>query len=278
VGDGFAVPFMTIKMSSLYEFHYQIFGNPQNSFILFLHGFMGQGDNFCEIIETLSDKFCCVTVDLPGHGKTQVLGGDECYQMSHTAQGLIELLDELGIGRCYLLGYSMGGRLALYLTLHWMDRFEKVILESASPGLQSGEGRSQRRHRDEILAQQLETGDFYSFLSQWYQQPLFDSVRHHPSFDRLFQNRLQNQPKTLATSLRQMGSGSQPSLWELLPSHPVPLLLLVGEWDRKFQEINHQITQVCPVAQLEIIPDSGHTIHWENPSVYLKSVINFFSG
>ncbi|AFY81558.1 2-succinyl-6-hydroxy-2,4-cyclohexadiene-1-carboxylate synthase [Oscillatoria acuminata] len=269
---------MTIKMPSLYDFHYKIFGNPQNPCILFLHGFMGRWDNFHEIIETLSDKFYCVTVDLPGHGKTQILGGDDCYQMPQTAHGLIELLDDLGIFRCYLLGYSMGGRLALYLTLHFPERFEKVILESASPGLSSAEGRSQRRHRDEILAQQLETGDFYSFLSQWYQQPLFDSVRHHPSFDRLFQNRLQNQPKTLATSLRQMGSGSQPSLWELLPSHPVPLLLLVGEWDRKFQEINHKITQVCPVAQLEIIPDSGHTIHWENPSAYLKSVIKFFSG
>ncbi len=265
-------------MPSLYEFNYQIFGNLQNPCILFLHGFMGRSDNFFEVIQHLSDKFCCVTVDLPGHGKTQVLGGEECYQMSHTAQGLIELLDELGISRCYLLGYSMGGRLALYLTLHFPERFEKVILESASPGLESAEARSQRRHRDEILAQQLETGDFYLFLSQWYQQPLFDSVRHHPNFDRLFQNRLQNQPQTLATSLRQIGSGSQPSLWALLPSLPVPLLLLVGEWDHKFQEINHKITQVCPVAQLEIIPDSGHTIHWENPSTYLKSVIKFLSS
>ncbi|MCT7968224.1 2-succinyl-6-hydroxy-2,4-cyclohexadiene-1-carboxylate synthase [Laspinema sp. D1] len=265
-------------MPSLYEFNYQVVGNPPNPCILFLHGFMGRSDNFLEVIQSLSDKFYCVTVDLPGHGKTQICGGDDCYQMPQTAQGLIELLDALGIFRCYLLGYSMGGRLALYLTLHFPERFEKVILESASPGLSSAEGRSQRRHRDEILAQQLETEDFYSFLSQWYQQPLFDSLRHHPSFDRLFQNRLQNQPKTLATSLRQMGSGSQPSLWELLPSHSVPLLLLVGEWDRKFQEINHQITQVCPVAQMEIIADSGHTIHWENPSAYLKSVINFFSG
>ncbi|WP_242540988.1 2-succinyl-6-hydroxy-2,4-cyclohexadiene-1-carboxylate synthase [Phormidium pseudopriestleyi] len=265
-------------MFSLYEFHYKIFRNPQNPVILFLHGFMGRGENFSEVIEKLSDKFCCVTVDLPGHGKTQILGGDECYQMSNTAQALIELLDELRISQCYLLGYSMGGRLALYLTMHFPERFEKVILESASPGLLSAEGRSQRRHRDAILAQQLETGNFYSFLSQWYQQPLFDSVRHHPNFDRLFQNRLQNQPKPLAISLRQMGSGSQPSLWELLPSHPVPLLLLGGEWDNKFQEINHKITQVCPVAQLEIIPDSGHTIHWENPWAYFKSVIKFFSG
>ncbi|MCT7974394.1 2-succinyl-6-hydroxy-2,4-cyclohexadiene-1-carboxylate synthase [Laspinema olomoucense] len=269
---------MLIKMPSLYQFHYKIFGNIQNPLILFLHGFMGKGENFSEVIQHLSDKFCCVTVDLPGHGKTRILGGDECYQMSQTAQGLIELLDELGIGRCYLLGYSMGGRLALYLTLHFPERFEKVILESASPGLQSAEGRSQRRHRDEILAHQLETGDFSSFLSQWYQQPLFESLRHHPSFDRLFQNRLQNQPKTLAISLRQMGSGRQPSLWEMLASEPVPLLLLVGEWDKKFQEINHKITQVCSLAQMEIIPDSGHTIHLENPSAYLKSVIKFFSG
>ncbi len=265
-------------MLDFYNFFYEIKGDKHQPLILFLHGFMGNQDSFQEVILLLSERFCCLAVDLPGHGKTEIWGGDECYQIPNTAQALIELLNQLDISRCYLLGYSMGGRLALYLTLHFPDRFKKVILESASPGLPSSEARSQRRLRDEILAQKLETEDFYNFLIQWYQQPLFNSVRNQYNFDCLLQKRLQNSPQTLATSLRQMGTGSQPSLWELLPLDSIPLLLLVGEWDNKFQEINQKIIQVCPVAKMEIISNSGHMIHWENPKVYVKSVIKFFSS
>ena len=96
---------------------------------------MGNSHEFDEAIQLLSDKFYCLTVDLPGHGKTQVLGGDEYYKMANTAHALINLLDELKIIKCFLVGYSMGGRLALYLTLHFPQRFPKVVLESASPGL-----------------------------------------------------------------------------------------------------------------------------------------------
>lgn len=120
-----------------YQFHYSFTGNSNKPLIVFLHGFMGNIHEFDEAISLLYDEFYYLTIDLPGHGKTQVLGSDECYTMANTAQALINLLDQLKISQCFLVGYSMGGRLALYLTLHFPERFPQVVLESASPGLQT---------------------------------------------------------------------------------------------------------------------------------------------
>lgn len=260
-----------------YQFHYSLSGSQDQPLILFLHGFMGASNDFDESISLLSDQFCCLAVDLPGHGKTRVTGGDDCYTMSNTAEALINLLNQLNVEKCFLAGYSMGGRLALYLTLHFPHRFSKVVLESASPGLKTQQERMERIQHDLKLAQKLETGDFSSFLSNWYNQPLFTTLQKSPSFERLIKRRLQNNPLELAKSLYNMGTGCQPSLWQKLEQNKVPLLLLVGEYDNKFRAINVEMAELCKAATLKIISHCGHNINFENPKCFVKSVTDFFN-
>lgn len=258
-----------------YQLHYQFNGSPEHPVLLLLHGFMGSTKDFSEAISSLSQQFCCLAVDLPGHGKTKVIGGCNCYSMSNTARALIRLLDRLNIDKCFLIGYSMGGRLALYLMLEFPSRFAGVVLESASPGLKTQQARSQRRQLDEQRARELETGDFRAFLSNWYKQPLFQSLGDRPDFEQIIEQRLQNNPIELAKSLRYMGTGVQPSLWEKLPQNRIPLLLLVGKWDEKFRAINTEMEHLCPNAKLAIIPNSGHTIHIENAAEWVTQVKQF---
>lgn len=257
------------------QLHYSLTGNNNNPVIILLHGFMGNGSDFIEVIPLLAKQFYCLTVDLPGHGKTQINGGDENYKMPNTARELIDLLDFLEINKCYLFGYSMGGRLALYLTVNFPWRFEKVILESASPGLKTEEERSRRISSDFKLANKLETTDFKEFLLNWYNFVLFNSLSQHPNFEQMLQRRLQNNPFELAKSLRNMGTGNQPSLWEKLPEVKIPLLLLVGEMDKKFVAINSEMARLLPEVKMEIIADSGHNIHLENPQFLVEHIINF---
>ncbi|MEG3842793.1 2-succinyl-6-hydroxy-2,4-cyclohexadiene-1-carboxylate synthase, partial [Microcoleus sp. herbarium14] len=221
-------------------------------------------------------SYCCLAVDLPGHGKTRVSGDESCYNMTNTAQGLIHLLDDLQIDKCLLLGYSMGGRLALYMILHFPDRFEKVVLESASPGLKTEKDRSHRIQYDSHIAQQLENSNFKEFLLSWYDRPLFQSLKKSPNFDRLIETRLANNPLELAKSLRNMGTGNQPSLWEKLAQNQIPLLLLAGEYDDKFITINTEIASLCPAASLEIVPKAGHNIHFENTDKFVAVVRQFY--
>lgn len=244
--------------------------------ILFLHGFLGSGQEWEEIISHLAERFRCLTVDLPGHGRSASLDRWRSWSMENTAKGAIALLEKLGIHKCFLAGYSMGGRLALYLALHYPRYFAKVILESASPGLKTDPERRERIARDEQLAQRLEE-DFGEFLRDWYGQPLFQTLKQHPRFEEIFQHRLQNDPRGLAKSLREMGTGAQPSLWEQLPGNKIPLLLAVGEKDAKFRAIAGEMAELCPAIRIETVAGCGHNVHVENAGAFAEALIKFAS-
>ncbi|MEN9567328.1 MAG: hypothetical protein RLZZ69_2524, partial [Cyanobacteriota bacterium] len=225
------------KVSS--QFYYILKGDRRQPTILFLHGFMGDCHDFDPVISQLG-QFCCLTVDLPGHGQTKVQQ-DSDYQMSNVALALIKLLVELDIKQCILVGYSMGGRIALYLAIHFPQYFQGAILESASPGLPSQLERDRRIVHDSKLAEQLESVDFADFIQQWYSNNLFTSFVQHPDYQKAIAKKLCNDPYKLAKSLRFNGLGIQPSLWENLAEIQISLLLIVGELDTKFVKIDRMM-------------------------------------
>jgi len=136
------------------------------------------------------------------------------------------------------------------------------------------------RFRDKKIARKLERSvaktDFTAFLLNWYNQPIFGLIKHHPQFQRLIESRLQNNPVELAKSLRLMGTGCQPSLWQKLKGNTNYLLLLVGEYDKKFIDINTEIANLCEFCQLKVISNSGHNIHLENTLAFVENIKQFF--
>lgn len=248
-------------------------GNRARSCVLLLHGFLGSGEDFDEIVPMLIDQFCCLTIDLPGHGKTRF---NSDYTMQNTADAIVTQLDDLEIAQTNLIGYSMGGRLALYLALNFPNRFPKAILESASPGLKTEAEQLARIEHDRRIAARLEA-DFERFLQDWYEQPLFESLKQNPIFETTIAKRSHNNPSELAKSLIQMGTGMQPNLWQKLKNHHNPLLLILGEYDRKFVEINQEMATICQTARLAIVPDAGHNVHIENPNAYAHAVKTFLN-
>lgn len=262
-----------------YKFNYYLNVNNNKPLIFLLHGFMGNMNEFDEAIKLLAEDFSYLIIDLPGHGKTEVLGGDEYYKIEPTAQAIINLLDELKIDKCHLIGYSMGGRLALYLTLNFPERFIKVVLESASPGLATEIERLERIRLDAQIAKKLSRNiiktDFAAFLSNWYNQAIFGWIKNHPEYDRMIENRLQNNPQELDKSLRFMGTGCQPSLWDQLQDNQISMLLLAGEYDEKFISINTEMAKLCELAQLKIIRNAGHNIHFENTLAFVENIKDF---
>lgn len=87
--------------------------------------------------------------------------------------------------------------------------------------------------------------------------------------------RLNNSPSQLAKSLRNLSTGLQPSLWKNLLENQIPLLLIVGELDHKFVQINQQMEQLCKFSRLEIIPNCGHNIHFENSDLFVEKIQGF---
>jgi len=255
-----------------YCWHYGTAGDPQRFPLVFLHGFWGNYQEFAPAIAVLSQQFYCLAVDLPGHGQTQVKGGDRCYRMENTALGLSQWLAALQLKPWGLVGYSLGGRIGLYLALRFPEQFTVVILESTSPGLKTESEREQRRAQDAQWIHRLQQKPLAEVLQQWYAQPLFDSLRRHPQFPELLAQRLQNDPQALAKSLEYLGTGQQPSLWSELPRLTRPLYLITGTADQKFVQLHHQMAQASPLIQTAVLPHCGHNSHWEQPAAFIAKI------
>lgn len=246
--------------------------------MLFLHGFMGSSADWSTVMEPLEGRYYCIAVDLPGHGASLGLS-PAAYTIEGAAEALLGLLDRLGVERPMVVGYSMGGRLALYLALRHPDRLCGVFLESASPGLESSQERAARKAADENKAVRLEGGDFASFLRDWYRQPLFAPLaRDEGLLRRTIEVKLDNDPAELAKSLRGMGAGSQPSLWGDLPGLRVPALAVAGELDEKFVGISHRMAFLAPAMRVVVVADAGHNVHAEATGPYLSLLKDFLSA
>jgi 2-succinyl-6-hydroxy-2,4-cyclohexadiene-1-carboxylate synthase len=260
-------------------YHAARYGKKQAMPLLLLHGFTGSGDSWTDLIPLFSSRYLVVTVDILGHGRSACPLNSNRYALPAIAADLIALLNAWQIGRTALLGYSMGGRLALYLACHYAERFSHLILESSSPGLHSKAERAERRQNDNALADWIEAKGIETFVTRWEGLPLWRSQQqlHEEIRQRLHQQRLLNSPVGLANSLRGMGTGAQPSLWHKLPALIVPTLLLAGELDTKFVAINQNMAARLGNGRLQLIPNAGHTTHLEQPDEFYTAVTNFLA-
>ena len=248
--------------------------------LVLLHGFTGSQTNWEAHIDAFAAQYSVITVDLLGHGQSDSPGDNERYSMENAAEDLITLFANLDLPSVNLLGYSMGGRLALYVALHYPNHVQSLILESASPGLKTESEREARRRSDEMLAHRIERDGVEAFVDYWENLPLWDSQKSLPDevSASLRAQRLSNDPTGLANSLRGMGTGAQPSLWGQLSEAPMPVQLIIGELDSKFVNIASEMHKILPHSRLSIIPDAGHTAHLEQPARFSTIVLQFLRG
>lgn len=258
--------------------NYEVSGPRRSPAVLFLHGFMGSSDDWRDVVTVVGDRGFCIAPDLPGHGASRKLA-PESYTIEGSARAVVRTLDEQEVERPVIIGYSMGGRLALYLALRFPERCAGLLLESASPGLESERYRVARRAADEEKAQRLESGDFGAFLRDWYHQPLFESLaRHEGLVGRTIAVRRRNDPGELARSLRGMGTGSQPSLWGELERLAVPALAVAGGLDETYARVSSRMAEISPRMKSTVVPGAGHTVHAETPGVYASLLLDFMEA
>ncbi|MCT1904563.1 2-succinyl-6-hydroxy-2,4-cyclohexadiene-1-carboxylate synthase [Oceanobacillus sojae] len=251
---------------------YEIIGKGEP--VLLLHGFTGTKDTWRETCSYLT-SYQCILVDLPGHGKTnsKISSMEDCCSL------LVDLLDKLGINKTHVIGYSMGGRTALSFALYYPDYVSSLILESSSPGLKEEAARFARREKDEKLAQRILDYGVENFVNMWQELPLFATQKRLPDAvqKQIRDERLSQAAEGLAMSLHAMGTGAQPSWWRELPKLSKPTLLIAGEADEKFVEINKMMQKEIPQAEFIICPKAGHAVHVEKSRNFGK-MVNVFLG
>ena len=241
-------------------------GDPSHPVIVFLHGFMGLGQDWKKIALPLSERYYCLFPDLPGHGEN-LLDAQPGYVAWATA--LRETLHARGLKYVNLVGYSMGGRLALYFSLKYPEMVEGLVLESVNPGITAPEGRQERAVWDDKNAAKIQSEGLASFLIDWYEMPLFASLKNNPGLkDELRYQRALHNPENMARVIRHLSPGRQPSLWERLPDLSPSTLLVAGLLDEKYTKVSRQMAEIIPDCELALIPGCGHNAHLEQPDLY----------
>ena len=245
--------------------------------LILLHGFTSSAAAWREHAAFFAAQYRVIAIDLPGHGRSDAPPEIERYRMERVAADLVQILASLDVRPAHWLGYSMGGRLALYVARYYPAQVRSLILESASPGLAEAAERQARRAQDAALAERIENDRIPAFVAAWERLPLFATQARLPAdvLARQRAQRLQNSARGLAGSLRGMGTGAQPSLWAELPAVAGPTLLLAGELDEKFAAINRRMAAAMPAAELRLVTDAGHAVHLEQPAIFQQLVLDF---
>lgn len=242
-----------------------------------LHGFTGSATAMAPLTSRLPDPV--VALDLPGHGSEPISDDPGDYTMASAVAGVASATAHLE--RYALVGYSMGGRVALHLALAYPDRVVALALIGARAGIDDPAERAERIAADEALADRIESEGMEWFADYWADRPLFATQRHRLSLEQraeLRAQRLACDPRGLAHSLRGMGAGAVEPVGCRLGELPMPCVLIVGGHDTKFAAIAQDMAAALPQADVCVIPDAGHATHLEAPDATAAAVIRCVSS
>ncbi len=232
--------------------------------LMLLHGFTQSGRAWGPAGDALADRYQVVALDAPGHGRSAgVAAGlaDGADLMAATARA--------AGGPGAWLGYSMGGRYALHVALRHPEMVERLILVSATAGIEDRAERAARRDSDDALARRVEAEGLEPFLRWWLAQPLFATL---PAEAAQLDGRLDGTAAGLAQSLRLAGTGAQDPLWSRLGELRFPVLVVAGELDSRYTSLGRRLAASIPGATFRAIPGAGHACHLERPEAFVEVV------
>ena len=231
--------------------------------VVLLHGFTHTGASWDPVVAALGESYRALAPDIRGHGSAS-------DRAPVTLEAVLDDLAGVAPPRFTLVGYSMGGRIALHAAAPALDpvlatRIDRLVLIGASPGIADPAERAARRAADEELAEVLESSSIEEFARRWARTPVLAGLPR-AVLATVHADRLRSRPDGLARALRGLGTGTLPSLWDRLGEIAVPVALVVGERDEKFAAIAAEMASSgLPDAETIVVAGAGHAVHLEAP-------------
>jgi 2-succinyl-6-hydroxy-2,4-cyclohexadiene-1-carboxylate synthase len=231
--------------------------------LVLLHGFTQTGRSWQAIGHALAGRYRSAAPDLPGHGdfaerRPASFAACDAYLRALTDGGEFTLV-----------GYSMGGRVALHAALSLGAHVRRLVLIGASPGLADAGERAARAADDAALADRIEAIGLDAFVREWAEQPLFTGVPRGVA-EMMDADRRRNTPSGLAAALRGLGTGVMPPLWDRLPELATRVELVVGERDEKFRDVAARMAERLPDGHVHVVAGAGHAVHLEAPDALVE--------
>ena len=266
--------------------------------IVLLHGFSQSAHAWDEVVPHLATACPGRALWAPefvGHGCSDAPRDPAPYAFSELVATLAAFIDEVVLpdearrapsasGRVALVGYSMGGRVALAYAVSHPQRVASLVLESSGLGPANEEARTQAAERDAALAARVRREPLADFMDFWETRPVFSSQLGLPPKRRtlLRAARMRNDPEALALTFEGSGQHAMPDLsgapaW--LASRGVPVLYLAGKLDPKYAGVARQLSATDAWGlDVRVLPDAGHDVHFEQPIAFCEQVAPFLAS
>lgn len=233
--------------------------------VVFLHGLLGSKQDWQQVIDILqiSGKILSLAIDLPCHGERSSQG---CRDFCDVRQQLHAIFHRLFADQPFwLVGYSLGGRLALDYSLNQPNaNLLGTIVEGANIGLKSERERQERWQNDQQWAARFCRESIENVLADWYQQPVFASLTA-PQRQQLIAERKHNNGSKIAEMLQATSLAKQEDFWG---ENWQNIHFLIGEKDQKFRQMAEENR-----LPYRLIANAGHNAHWENPHAFCEQLI-----
>lgn len=214
--------------------------------MLFIPGFMQRGDAWRPVAELLPERYPSRLLD----------------HAEHSYEGRVGEI--LGSGASVLVGYSLGGRLALRAALRSPESFTAVVLVGATAGIEEGPLRVARAEADEKLASWMEAMPIEDIVALWERQPLF-ADQSEALVEEQRPGRLAHDPRSLALLLRTAGQGVLEPVWHELSQLELPLLAIAGARDEGYVRAAQRIASTAPNGRAAIVENAGHAPQLQQP-------------
>ncbi len=229
--------------------------------IVLVPGFMQGGRSWAAVIARIARRYRAVALD----------------HRAHDFEGRLAEIEAATAPGAALVGYSLGGRLALHAALRaapQAERYGAVVLLGASAGIEDPVTRTERRADDELLAAWIESQPVEAVVDRWERTPaLAGQPAELVAAQRA--DRLAHDPGRLAELLRSAGQGALRPVWDRLAELRTPLLALAGDRDPSFVEAAERIAALAPRGHARTIPDAGHAAHLEQPDAFVAALLEF---
>ncbi|MBR9728739.1 2-succinyl-6-hydroxy-2,4-cyclohexadiene-1-carboxylate synthase [Shewanella intestini] len=249
------------------------FGQPERPNLVLIHGFMGAKEDWLACMPILSLHFHCICIDLPGHGESTLSLPTPGFDALVSA--IMTTLQHLNCHQFHLLGYSLGGRVALHIAKQHPQSLLSLTLESAHPGLSDIKAKAARLHADQQWADKLQHLPLKQFLSLWYQQAVFSDLTAEQTL-ALIEQRSQNQPDALLNCYLATSLGHQQDCRNAVAAIAPHCHIIVGEQDAKFLALAQQWQQQQPINVL-VIKQAGHNIHSHHHHAFCQQLLAVIS-
>lgn len=246
--------------------------------VVVLHGFTGSAQAMDPLTERLAAALPAriICPDLVGHGQSEAPEDLDLYRVEAMAGQVAGLAGALDCETFHLVGYSMGGRVALTLGCTAPQRLRSLTLIGASAGIADPTERRLRAQADAARAERI-TADLSAFVNEWMEDPLFarQAALGETHLRAARAQRLASNPRGLARSLIAGGTGAMEPLHERLADCDTLTLLVVGAHDSKFCAVADQLAAALPRAALAHIDGAGHAAHLEQPETTAAAIAEF---